>query len=250
VAVAAIAATLAPAVVYGGLTTARAADEPGYTPAQLGRAYDFASLWQHGWRGKGQTIAFMEVDGVDPADLDHFDAVYHLPAAQLDVLVPQGSDVELAPGPETTMDVEYAHALAPEARLQVYEVIKAGDFVNYKQHLADAVSAAIQGGATIISVSLRGTGSILCSTFWASLSLHRVFQDAAAKGVTTFAASGDDGYRKCQGHGRGTVYPAADPYVTGVGGTTLILKPSGAYGGGKQQKNLILKKNIKKKKIQ
>jgi kumamolisin len=206
----------------------------GYSPNQLMSAYDVLPLHRHGLNGQGQTIAFIEVDGINPGDLMHFDSTFHLPNAQLSVLVPSGTSGALAPGPETTLDLEYAHAIAPAARLQAYEVIRAGDFVNYSGALADAVRGALAGGATEISISLRGTGSIFCSTAWASRNLHPALQEAANHGVPVFAASGDDGDLPCPTAGAilpGTVYPASDPYVTAVGGTTLTITPSGGYGG-------------------
>jgi kumamolisin len=130
------------------------------------------------------------------------------------------------------MDLEYAHAIAPAARLQAYEVIRAGDFQNYSGALADAVRGALAGGATEISMSLRGTGSIFCSTAWAARNLHPALQEAAARGVAVFAASGDYGDLPCQtAFLPGTAYPASDPYVTAVGGTTLTVTPRGGYGG-------------------
>ena len=205
----------------------------GYSPNQLIGAYDVPQLHRQGlYNGQGQTIAFIEVDGVDPGDLTVFDHTFHLPAAQLETLVPDGTDGALDPGPEATMDLEYAHAIAPAARLQVYEVIRSGDFVNYSGALADAVRGALADNVTEISISLLGTGSILCSTAWAARNLHPALQEAASHGVAVFAASGDDGDAPCStAILPGTVYPASDPYVTGVGGTTLTLKPDGGYGG-------------------
>ena len=212
----------------------RPSQTSGYSPNQLMSAYDVLPLHRQGLDGQGQTISFIEVDGVDPGDLAHFDSTFHLQNARLAVYVPSGTNGALDPGPETTMDLEYAHAIAPAARLQVYEVIRAGDFVNYSGALADAVRGALAGGATEISISLRGTGSIFCSTAWASRNLHPALQQAAQVGVPVFAASGDDGDLPCASAGAifpGTVYPASDPYVTAVGGTTLDVTPSGGYGG-------------------
>lgn len=221
---------LALAPSQSGIAT-HAAAPPGYQPAQLAAAYDVAPLWRSGITGRGETIAFMEVDGVDSNDVAHFDKVFGLPALQLDINIPSDAQAPLDPGPETTMDVEWAHALAPQARLRVYEVTRAGDFTNYSTYLAQAIQAAISAGATIVSISLRGTGSILCSTLWASLHLHSTFQSAASQGVSVFSASGDYGYRPCQSRNSvGTVYPASDPYVTAVGGTRLTLSRSGGYG--------------------
>jgi kumamolisin len=206
----------------------------GYGPNQLVSAYDVQPLHRQGLNGQGQTLAFIEIDGIDSGDLTHFDNTYHLPSAQLKVFVPKGTNGALDPGPETTLDLEYAHAIAPAARLEAYEVIRVGDFVNYSGALADAVRAALAGGATEISISLRGTGSIICSTKWASRNLHAPLQEAANHGVAVFSASGDDGDLPCNGVIAifpGTVYPASDPNVTAVGGTTLTVTRSGSYGG-------------------
>lgn len=228
---AALAALLALAGLGVGSSPSRAAPS-GYGPAGLMRAYDILALHQQRLLGRGETLAFIEVDGIDPNDLRAFDQHFGLPSADLQVFVPQGTNGQLAPGGETTMDVEYAHAIAPDAKLQVYEVVRAGDFQGYSSHLAEAVRGALDNGASTISISLRGTGSIFCSTFWAMLHLHSTLQAASRQGVSVFAASGDYGDRACQGsHRRGTVYPASDPYVTAVGGTTLRTAANGGYAG-------------------
>jgi kumamolisin len=204
----------------------------GFSPAQLRRAYDFLPLYRRGITGKGQSIAFIEVDGFAQTDLDAFDRTYGLPAARARVYLPSGAtqdDMPPAEG-ETIMDLEYAHALAPAARLQVYEVLAAGDFTGYASALSDALHAAVANGASVISMSLRGTGNFFCSQLHAALQMHSVLQETADKGISIFAASGDYGASPCQTHpfDVGTVYPAADPAVTAVGGTTLSLTSSGA----------------------
>src|SRR6266566_5333321 len=89
----------------------------GFGPSQLMRAYNFDPLYHRGISGKGQTIAFIEVDGFDRGDLAAFNRTYGLPQVQPTVYLPQGAtrqDMPPAEG-ETTMDLEYAHALAPGA---------------------------------------------------------------------------------------------------------------------------------------
>ncbi|MDB5077896.1 MAG: hypothetical protein JWO42_4075 [Chloroflexi bacterium] len=227
--------TLRPGGQTGAVAAGSGSNQPtGYVPNQLMSAYDIQPLYRQGFNGQGQTIAFIEIDGIDASDLTHFDSSFKLPSAQLQVFVPKGTNGTLDPGPETTLDLEYAHAIAPAARLRVYEVIRVGDFVNYSGALADAVRSALAGGATELSISLRGTGSIFCSTSWASRNLHPALQQAANSGVPVFAASGDDGDLPCNSAAAilpGTVYPASDPNVTAVGGTTLTITPSGGYGG-------------------
>jgi kumamolisin len=218
------------AALTHGAAPVRAADS-GVTPAQLITAYNISPLQRQHIQGQGQTLAFIEVDGLDQSDLDSFDATFHLPSTQVDVYVPQGTNGQLAPGQETTLDVEYAHAIAPAARLQVYEVIKSGDFQGYSRHLAQAIQGAVDNGAQIISLSLRGTGNIICSTFLAKLFMHSTIKKASDSGVALFAASGDYGDHPCQSSNAvGSVYPASDPDVTAVGGSTLTLTRSGAYG--------------------
>jgi subtilase family serine protease len=86
------------------------------------RASNFDPLYQRGISGKGQTIAFIEVDGFDQGDLTTFNRTYGLPQVQPTVYLPQGATMQDMPPAEgeTTMDLEYAHALAPGSRLQVY----------------------------------------------------------------------------------------------------------------------------------
>jgi kumamolisin len=211
---------------------ADAATDTGYAPAKLIKGYNLSPLYRQHIQGQGETIAFIEVDGLDQNDLDSFDGAFHLPSTQVDVYVPSGTNGQLAPGPETTLDVEYAHAIAPAARLQIYEVIKSGDFQGYSRHLAEAIQGAVDNGAQIISLSLRGTGNIICSTFLAKLFLHGTIKKASDHGVALFAASGDYGDHPCQtSHAVGSVYPASDPDVTAVGGTSLTLDRSGSYLG-------------------
>src|SRR5260370_6472860 len=65
------------------------AQATGYGPKQLISAYNVLPLHGQGLNGQGQTIAFIEIDGLDTADQSHFDSAYHLPKARLDVFVPE-----------------------------------------------------------------------------------------------------------------------------------------------------------------
>jgi kumamolisin len=224
------------ALVGGRAPAAGAAQHAfhGFAPSQLIRTYNFDPLYQRGLSGKGQTIAFIEVDGFDQGDLTAFNRTYGLPQVQPSVYLPQGATLQDMPPAEgeTTMDLEYAHALAPGARLQVYEVLNAGDFSGYATGLSDALSAAAAHGATVISMSLRATGNLFCSQLHAALQMHATLEQVTARGISVLAASGDYGASPCQTHPLdvGTVYPAADPAVTAVGGTHLTLTRNGAYG--------------------
>jgi subtilase family serine protease len=57
---------------------------------------------------------------------------------------------------------------------------------------------------------------------------NAIFQEAAVQGEAVFAAAGDDGSDDCQSSKRAVDDPASQPYVTGVGGTTMASDVPGA----------------------
>src|SRR5581483_8156025 len=121
-----LACVLIPARAYG----AQMHEGPllGYAPDDLRLAYDLNPLYTAGYTGRGQTIAFIEVDGYSLDDLWRFTSYYHLPPAHVtrySYSSRQGyhpSIHGLSPGPEATMDLEWAHAIAPGAHLDVFEI--------------------------------------------------------------------------------------------------------------------------------
>jgi subtilase family serine protease len=106
---------------------------------------------------------------------------------------------------ETSLDVEWAHAMAPGADILLVE---SSD--SQLASLLGAVDTAVRAGAHVVSMSWGLPES------QSELSLDSHF---AAKGVTFTASSGDNGVD--------TQYPAASPYVVGVGGTRLDLDSDG-----------------------
>ena len=91
----------------------------GLTPQTLLTAYNATPLAQEGFTGKGATIVFFEFDGYDQADLDGYAQMTGLPKFTPVLIGGQ-------PGPahgETVMDLEVAHAIAPDARLVVVNTL-------------------------------------------------------------------------------------------------------------------------------
>ena len=109
---------------------------------------------------------------------------------------------------ESALDVQWAHAIAPQAKIYLVEAAS-----NSVTDLLAAVDVAVSNGATVVSMSFGGT-EYLTET-------NNDFHFTKAK-VTFVAASGDSGY--------GAEYPAASPYVLAVGGTTATLGASNTYG--------------------
>jgi subtilase family serine protease len=102
---------------------------------------------------------------------------------------------------EATLDIEWAHALAPAAKILLVEA----DSDRWGDMLA-AVDYARQN-ADFVSLSWSGSEST------AQLGWNDYFTSPAGKSVTFFAASGDNGTP--------AEFPSASPNVISVGGTTL-----------------------------
>ena len=196
----------------------------GYSPATVRDAYGISSLINAGNTGAGQKIGIVVAYGSSTIqkDLDKFCSTFGIPSTTVQIAYPAGTPRQSDSGwaMETTLDVEWAHATAPSATI-VLEVVPTAAL----NSLLSGVTAAVNAGASQVSMSW---GS---SEFSGEKSFDYVF---LTSGVSFFCASGDSG--------AGTSWPAASPYVTGVGGTTLNHNAStGTYsevawsgsGGGK-----------------
>lgn len=186
----------------------------GITPAQFRKAYGVSAFKDN---GKGVTIAIVDACGNTGAqsDLNKYDSTYGLPATTIKVVQPQGTPCSDPGGwgVETDLDLQMAHAIAPAAKL-VLEEAKSASGTNLFNAAKDAYT---KRGATVVSMSFGGgeysgeTGS----------GADGIFSAGNAKGVSFTASSGDSG---C-----GAQYPAASPFVTSVGGTSLTIKSDGTY---------------------
>ena len=187
------------------------ASAPGaYNPTQVRHAYGLDQVLASGNTGVGQTIAIVDAYGSPSLanDLSVFCTTFGLPQAALTVYYPQGVPRKANSGwaLETSLDAEWAHVVAPGAKIAVV-VAKSASFTD----LLNAVDYAVNTvGAKQVTMSWGG------SEFSSETSSDSHFNKA---GVSFFASSGDSG--------SGVMWPAASPYVTGVGGTTLKLDSAG-----------------------
>ena len=187
----------------------------GFGPVHLLTAYSFRGINN---QGQGQTIALVDAfdDPTAEADLGTFSARFGLPACTTAngcfKLVYQGGK---KPSADTTgwsneiaIDIQWAHSIAPAATIMLVEA-QSNSFAN----LLAAVDAAVQNGATVVSMSW--TGGETANEIQSDTHFN-------VPGVTFVAAAGDAGH--------GAYYPAASPFVVGVGGTTLSLSSNGTWG--------------------
>ena len=225
---------------------------PCYGPGQLAHAYGADSARRLGLDGAGATIALVDLYGSPTiqADLKAFDRAYGLPDAHLDVASygaftdDLSTPDELGWGQESTLDVEYAHAMAPKARLLLVQV--APDSTNAKLgtgNLAAAMSWAVKR-YHIDAMSLswgdmeanftEATGGNTQDAQQLLSSLRGGLITAAQRHVSVLVASGDDGPTgpTLDGSGlypfRTVSWPASDPLATAVGGTLMHLDSTGA----------------------
>ncbi len=110
---------------------------------------------------------------------------------------------------ETSLDVEWSHAIAPNAKILLVEAVTPSG-----SNLLKAVDYAVSR-SDVVAVSMSWGGE----EFPDETSLDNHFKSNSGK--TFFASSGDNG--------AGASWPAASPNVVGVGGTTLTLSNNGTY---------------------
>ncbi|MCL4345751.1 MAG: S8 family serine peptidase [Candidatus Thermoplasmatota archaeon] len=200
--------------------------EPPFFASQIMQAYNITPLHNEGYTGQGLTVAIVDAYG-DPYlnyDISSFNAYEGLPSANISVIYPFSlpTTYNLSWAIETSTDVEWFHAIAPAAKIDLVVVPNAA--VGYLQA---GINYTIQN-LSVNEISL--SWGIPESELGQSLvdSYNAAFMEGVDKGIGIFAASGDAG--AFDGQKTPTVnFPAADPYVTSVGGTSLYLM-DGKYG--------------------
>ncbi len=208
----------------------------GYTPQQIAKAYGFNLVsFNNGTipgNGAGQTIAIVDAfdDPTIVADLGVFDTTFGLPAPPSFTVENQNGGSDLPPpdmtwAGEISLDVEWSHAMAPEANILLVEANS--DLMN--GDLESAVNEArFTPGVSVVSCSWGGSEfeDFVQSESLSELSLDPVFKTPAGHIPITFVVSSGDA-----GSGGGTSWPSVAENVLAVGGTSLTLADnSGTYG--------------------
>ena len=207
----------------------------GLGPKALLEAYNANPLAAAGFTGKGTTIVFFEFSGFDQEDLDAFADSSGLPRFT-PVLV--GGQ----PGPtgaETVMDLEVAHAIAPDAQKVVVNARPTvqGDGAYEKiGQLFEAVDRQFPGAVWSLSIGW-GCDKLITSTDLAPVAA--ALAAAQKRGTSAFDASGDAAGLECKGGDDWSSPPGQDdvgldavsslPAMTSVGGTTLSTDDTGGW---------------------
>jgi len=202
-------------------------------------------LYKAGFNGRGRTIGIVDVYGSPTIqhDLATFDSTFHIPAPPSFKIIepagkvppfnPNNSDMQGWAG-ETTLDVEWAHAMAPGASIVL--AVTGVDEVEGTSGMPEIMAAEnyliVHENVAVISQSFGATEETFPSV--ASLmDLRGVYGEAERHGVTILAAAGDAGASGQTTNvnnyygSRVVGWPASDPLVTAVGGTELSINSAG-----------------------
>ena len=218
-----------------------------YGPTQIEQAYNLPDLYAKGITGKGTTIVIVDSFGSPTIkhDLSVFDSTYGLPAPpSFNIITPVGSmpkwnasDSDMTGwGGETTLDVEYAHTIAPGAKILLVEtpVSETEGTQGFPQIVAAEEYVMKHYHPDVISQSFSATEETFKS--FASVQALRGANLMAEKDkVTVLAASGDSGAADVGLDGSTyylfpvTSWSDSDPLVTAVGGTELHLNAAGDH---------------------
>ncbi len=189
----------------------------GLTAGQIAAAYGLTDLYAAGDGGAGATVALFELEPYSAADIAAYQSCYGTTTSVTNINIDGGPGSGSGQG-EAALDIEDLIGLAPHASILVYQGDNTGTGA-----LRTYQAMITQHRAQVISTSWG-----LCEPTTGSLTAdveNVLFQEAAVQGQTIVAASGDHGAQDCTSgtwSGRPTVDdPASQPYVTGVGGTSL-----------------------------
>lgn len=195
----------------------------GYMPNEVSDAYQFPK----GTTGKGQSVAIIELGGgIDMANEEAYYKKHGLPMPKINVIEVDGA--KNSPGQaggadgEVALDSQIIGAVAPDAKQNILFA------PNSDRGFMDAITRATfpeKGENPNQAISISWGGPMESWSDQGKRGMNLAFKKAALKGISVFAASGDDGAIDASPSRTFQVdYPAADPYVTGTGGTRLTIK--------------------------
>jgi kumamolisin len=212
----------------------------GMSPSDISKAYDISPLRSQHVDGSGETVTFFEIDGFRQKDLDAYTKKFGLSAIK-----PVLKGPALQPQGEAEMDIEVVHAIAPGAKIVVYDENQnaVANSVNSQSAFEDKLvgyqrTIVNANKNSIISNSVGGCANVLGKGV--ATTLESIYARADALGEAWFAASGDSGAYDClqnlEKSGSppakrdiGVDIPSSEPGVTGVGGTRIGVNGNGTW---------------------
>jgi subtilase family serine protease len=193
-----------------------------YTPPAIQAAYNLTGLYEEGYDGTGQTIAIVDWCGsfTIQTDANAFSAQFGLPqltSSNFGIVYTAPSECITSDQVEINLDVEWAHAVAPGANINLV-VPPSANFQDVDQAELDVVN---DGLGNVLSGSYASTELYTEAT---ELETENTISEmAAAAGISANFASGDDGDNAFTDLRSNVNAPADSPWSTAVGGVALAL---------------------------
>jgi subtilase family serine protease len=204
----------------------------GYDAPQIATAYGLTSLHANKLNGKGQTIVIVDAYGSDTIadDANVFAQINGLPALtakNFAIYYPTGAtncggntcgwDVE------TSLDVEWSHAVAPGANIALVVGLDNSD-----SSLDLSVLYAIDNELGSVISNSYGEEELLLAEFDPGELIvdNDINEIGAALGISVNFSSGDNGDFLAADGFTTVSMPASSPYATAVGGTSVFLNPN------------------------
>ena len=208
-----------------------------YGPDAIRAAYGVKQLLANGIDGRGQTIVIIDAFGSPTAesDLGQFDALFGVPAPPSfkQIHMPGSTpfdytdDNQIGWAQEVSLDIQWAHAIAPGAKIVVVAAVDNSDAA-----ILDAQNYAISHKlGFIISESFGESEYALLQDGAEGRQIlsdnEKSYRRARREHISVLVSSGDDGASTTDIDGNlvpfaAADYPASSPNVTSVGGTNLF----------------------------
>jgi subtilase family serine protease len=240
-----------PDATYNGNGYTKSIEGCGYTPAEIHTAYNLNALYKEGFDGTGQTIVIIDWCGSPTirGDANAFSARFGLPAlttSNFKIINYPSPSFCSAPDPEINIDVEWAHAIAPGAAIDLV-VPPSALFVDIDNAF---LFAAVNQLGSVISGSYGSEEFFTPATIIVTENL--ISEVAAVLGESANFSSGDGGdledpYDPVD-FPASVLVPADSPWATAVGGVSLALNANNSIkwqsGWGTNENELIFEDYI------
>jgi kumamolisin len=186
-----------------------------FTPQQIQKAYNFTSAYANNLNGQGINLAIATNYSFKQSDINYFLTNFGITGTKPIKVIPiDGTPQYDKDGSlESTMDIETALSSAPGAQLLVYDGANSNSTTQTDlfTHIVDDEQANIVSYSWGLNENMYSPSQLNA--------MDSLFLEGTAKGMTFVIASGDNGSKSI-------CYPATDPYITAVGGTTLSISSS------------------------
>lgn len=210
--------------------------EGGISAKDLQTVYNATSLYSQGFQGEGQSIGILDFYGSPTIeqDLNLFDKMFGFPDPNFNIVPIAAYNPNLGVSSdwssEVAIDVELAHAMAPNAAVDLYVTNGA---LSFAADLAPIISNNID---TTLSMSFSFAPEWAYPLYGGEMYYFNLllpdeyFMIGSLQGITFLSGSGDaGGSGYSSGPAGNSAYPSDSPYVTSTGGTQTYIynQPNG-----------------------